>query len=281
MRHVLLPTDFSDNSWSAIKYAVELFIEDGAVFHLLNAFSPYIVTPSGPLEAHVMDETIFRAAEENSQRELNEFRDKILAEYPYANVEMHSKFDFFTHSIHRFLLEHDVKCIVLGTKGASGIKEIVMGSNTSSLIGKVEVPILAIPEDTYYQPVKNVVLCSDLSVMPTEKGVGPILKLLELTDAKLHVLSVFKTERALLKEEQDIRDAYQKLFANYKIAFESSYEKDIEFAINAYVKEIKADIVCSIAKKHTFLERLLERSKSKALTNHTKVPLLVLNEALF
>lgn len=281
MRHILLPTDFSDNSWSAILYAVGLFIEDGAVFHLLHAFSPYIVAPSGPLEAQVMDESIFRIAEDNSKRQLEEFKNKVLTTYPNAQVEIHAKFDFFTTSIHRFLIDYDIKCIVLGTKGASGIKEIMIGSNTSSLIGKVKTPILAIPEETIYHPVKNVVICTDLEVVPTEKGIEPIKRLLALTGASLHVLSVQKSERELTRKEKDIQDVYGKLLKGEKVLFKNSYHKDVESGINLYVEEIKADIVCAIARKHSFFERFLERSKSKALTNHTKVPLLVLNEEFF
>lgn len=278
MRNILLPTDFSDNSWSAIVYAIDLFIEEGAVFHLLHAFSPYVVAPSGPMQAQVMDETIFRAAEENSKRELNKFKSKILEIYPEANVKEYAKFDFFTNSIHRFLEDHDVNCIVMGTKGASGIKEIVMGSNTSSLIGKVKAPILAIPEDTIYQPVEKVVVCSDLNVVPTEKGVDLIRRLLELTGASLHVLNVLKSERDLTTQEKDIQDVYQILLKNHEVIFKSLIDKDVESGINLYVEEIDADMMCVIARKHSFLERLLERSKSKALTNHTKIPLLVLNE---
>lgn len=281
MRPILLPTDFSDNSWNAISYAVELFIEDGAIFHLLHAFSPFMVAPSGPIEAQALDETIFRAAEENSRRELKKLENKILTAYPDAKVKTHAKFDFFTTAIHRFLEDHEIKCIVLGTKGASGIKEIVMGSNTSSLIGKVKVPILAIPEQTTYVAIKNVVMCTDLNVVPTEKGLEPLRKLLELTGAKLHVLSIQKSERELNRKEKDIQNVYEKLLDNAKVIFKTYPNKDIESGINLYVEEINADVVCAIARKHSFFERLLERSKSKALTNHTKVPLLVVNEEFF
>lgn len=281
MRPILLPTDFSDNSWNAISYAVELFIEDGAIFHLLHAFSPFMVAPSGPIEAQALDETIFRAAEENSRRELKKLENKILTAYPDAKVKTHAKFDFFTTAIHRFLEDHEIKCIVLGTKGASGIKEIVMGSNTSSLIGKVKVPILAIPEQTTYVTIKNVVMCTDLNVVPTEKGLEPLRKLLELTGAKLHVLSIQKSERELNRKEKDIQNVYEKLLDNAKVIFKTYPNKDIESGINLYVEEINADVVCAIARKHSFFERLLERSKSKALTNHTKVPLLVVNEEFF
>lgn len=281
MRHILLPTDFSENSWGAISYAIELFNKDKVKFHILHAFSPYVVTPSGPIEAQVMDETIFRAAEQNCRRELEQLKERMLNNYPDLDIELYAKFDFFVTSIERFLEEHTINCIVLGTKGASGLKEIVMGSNTSSLIGKVRAPILAIPEDTTYKSIKKVVIGSDLSVVPTKKGIETIRRLLELTSAELHIVSIHKQERELSIQEKDIQDVYVELLKGHTVLFNTRYEKDIESGINEYVKEIDAEMLCVIAKKHTFLSRLLERSKSKSLTNHTKIPLLVLNERFF
>lgn len=278
MRQILIPTDFSENSWSAVRYAVELFMDDGAVFHLLHAFSPYVVAPSGPMETHIMDEAIYRAAEDNSKRELSALKARILEIYPKANIKEHSKFDFFTNSIQRFLIDYEVNCIVLGTKGASGIKEILMGSNTSSLIGKVKTPILVIPEKTVFKPVKKVVVGSDLNVLPTKRGIELIQRLLKLTGASLHVLTIQKSKRELTKEEKEIQNVYKVLLKDYEIVFKSLVYRDVETGINLYVEEIDAEMICVIARKHTFLERILERSKSRALTNHTKIPLLVLNE---
>ncbi len=281
MRHILLPTDFSENSKGAINYAIELFNEGEVKFHVLHAFSPYIVTPSGPIESQGMDETLFRAAEENVKRELRNLKDKIDIKYPNLNIEYYSRFDFFTTSIERFLIDHKINCIVLGTKGASGLKEITIGSNTSSLIGKVQTLIIAIPEETVYHPIKKIVLGSELSLVPTEKGIAPIKRLLDLTGAELHIIRVQKNEQELTLNELDTLDVYQKLLNGHKVLYNTCIDKNVESGINDYVEKINADMVCVIAKKHSFLQRLLERSKSKALTNHTKIPLLVLNEKFF
>ena len=38
-RKILLPTDFSKNSWHAIVYALELYKKDQCDFYILNVFS--------------------------------------------------------------------------------------------------------------------------------------------------------------------------------------------------------------------------------------------------
>ena len=40
MKHILLPTDFSDTSYEAITYAVQLFINEECTFYVLNTYTP-------------------------------------------------------------------------------------------------------------------------------------------------------------------------------------------------------------------------------------------------
>src|SRR5690554_8211379 len=42
MKQILLPTDFSENSWNAISYALQLFKDEVCTFHLLNTYTPIV-----------------------------------------------------------------------------------------------------------------------------------------------------------------------------------------------------------------------------------------------
>lgn len=281
MRHILLPTDFSDNALNAAKFAVELFQAEEATYHLLHAFSPYIIAPSGPLEANIIDDSLYNAAEEAANKKLEATKAQLLEIYPNALIETHAKFDFFLTSIEDFVENQPTNCIVLGTKGASGLKEITIGSNTSNLIGKVKTPIIAIPEDTVFDGIKNVVFSSDLEAVPSDKALSPLKRLLDLTDADLHLINIQKSPRDFTRSELDAKDAYKELLKDYKLTFEMVYDHSIENGINFYADNVKADMICMIVRKYSFLKRLLERSKSKSFTNHTDMPILVLNEENF
>ena len=91
-------------------------------------------------------------------------------------------------------------------------------------------------------------------------------------------MNIQKSKRELTTDEKEIQNVYKVLLKDHEVVFKSLTYKDVETGINLYVEEIDAEMICVIARKHTFLERILERSKSRALTNHTKMPLLVLNE---
>ncbi|MEO5790216.1 MAG: universal stress protein [Gelidibacter sp.] len=42
MKNILLPTDFSNNSWNALRYAIKLFENDHCTFHLFTAYTPVV-----------------------------------------------------------------------------------------------------------------------------------------------------------------------------------------------------------------------------------------------
>src|SRR5207342_2350709 len=86
--------------------------------------------------------------------------------------------------------------IVMGTKGASGLKRILIGSNTVNVIAKTRVPVLVIPEvarfENFFNKGKNrIVLATDLDLLENE-GALDILKEIALLiiEPKVRVLSV-------------------------------------------------------------------------------------------
>ena len=57
-----------------------------------------------------------------------------------------SDYNFFIESIRKHVEEKKIDIIVMGTKGASGLKKIIVGSNTGDVITKVKCTTLAVPE---------------------------------------------------------------------------------------------------------------------------------------
>lgn len=60
--------------------------------------------------------------------------------------------------------EQKIDLVVMGTKGASGVTEILIGSNTADVIEKCHCPVLAIPAESDFKTPTKVVL---QPIMPT------------------------------------------------------------------------------------------------------------------
>ncbi|MEH6769109.1 universal stress protein [Maribacter arcticus] len=56
-------------------------------------------------------------------------------------------YGFFTDYIKQEVIDKNIDLIIMGTKGASGIKAVSLGSNTGNVITKVPCAVLAVPEN--------------------------------------------------------------------------------------------------------------------------------------
>jgi len=165
--------------------------------------------------------------------------------------------------------------IVMGTRGASGLKKYVLGSNTASVIEISGVPVLAVPEQGDFQNFKNVVYATDLQRIEKElKRLIPYLQEFNSTVHLLHVTSSLKEVSSLEKKieasiaKAGITNVITKVIVN----------KNIDEAIDYYVRKSKADLLAMFTHDVTFYEKLFNRSMTRKIAFHSKIPLLALRQ---
>ena len=176
MRRILLPTDFSLNSWNALKYCLEFFKNDKCTFYLLhvNPIPPY----SGAGSSVRTSTTILRETMlQESKAQLKSLLEQIKK---YSDNSNHlfntiALYDYFTESIKREVEDKKINLIVMGTKGASGLKRVTIGSNTGDVITKVKCPLLAVPENATYKIPKEI-------AFPTDYHIAYDIKVLDIID---------------------------------------------------------------------------------------------------
>ena len=75
MKKIILPTDFSDNAYNAIRYAVQLFKDVETTFYLLHTYTPAIYQTEYVLESPGQI-GLGDMYQENSQNQLEELKTK-------------------------------------------------------------------------------------------------------------------------------------------------------------------------------------------------------------
>src|SRR5690606_13440946 len=139
MMNILLPTDFSENSKNAVAYALEFFRNTPCTFHLLHVSPPHLETLS---QGH---HAIPREIREKFDDLLDWVNDKKVNPHHYFSICF--KVRYFIEAIREKVAEKNIDLILMGTKGASNQKEIILGKNTSDVVMKVKCPTLAISEN--------------------------------------------------------------------------------------------------------------------------------------
>ena len=201
MKNILLPTDFSENSINAIEYASQLFKDIPCKFYLLNVFKiPYLANEE------LMDQNVAQlAAFEEEMHDTSKQEMQKLLEWIPKNKKHEfntiSDYNLFNLAVHQVVDEKNIELIIMGTKGATGAKEIFMGSNTGDVIIRSSCNVIAVPENQTYKPPKEIVFPTDFQIDYDFEDLAPLISLAEMNNTMIRI--VHFSEKADLDETQE------------------------------------------------------------------------------
>ena len=152
LKKILVPTDFSESSEAAVKYARALAEAFDASIHVLHVIEdPFVHVWAG--EGYIPDLPHFReglAKEANaklgksfSAQDRERFRAQLVAKFGSPFVE-----------IVRYAKGEEVDLIVMGTHGRGPIAHLLMGSVAEKVVRKAPCPVLTVrhPEHEFVMP---------------------------------------------------------------------------------------------------------------------------------
>lgn len=276
MKKILLPTDFSDNSINAIRYAIELYKSEQCEFYLLNVqkVSSFV---SDDLMAMQPSETIFNSLISSAKDRITRFIKKIKTEYKNPLHEFKSKVDYdnFIDAINQLVEIEQIDLIVMGTKGASNIGKTLFGSNTVRVIQRCKCPVLAIPNDFKYSEIRNVAFPSNYYTKYNSENLLPLIHLAEKHNYTVHVIHVKESEH-LTEFQENNRAFLDASFSNVNHSFVELDEGRLFKAITNYITDNNIDLLAMMSRKHSFLERLFTTHPVESFAFDLKIPLLVM-----
>jgi nucleotide-binding universal stress UspA family protein len=138
---ILVPVDFSDHSAKALDLAADVAKAfGGATVHLLHCYQiqPVGVSPYGI----VLPESLDRDIRDAASRQLDDWREKVTARGLKAEVHLSSMFP--SVAIEETAAEIGADLIVMGTRGLSGIKHVLLGSVAERTLRVAPCPVLTV-----------------------------------------------------------------------------------------------------------------------------------------
>ena len=163
---VLVPTDFSQESLKAVRYAVALLRQFGGELHLVHvhdvdysyAVPPIVAVPpmitAGELEAYCRGEL-----------------QRLAAEHVTGNLPrtLHCATGRAFHEICKLAEEIDADLVVISTHGRTGLPYLVLGSTTERVVRHSPCPVLVVREVE-----KDFVAASADSPLQVKKIMAPV-----------------------------------------------------------------------------------------------------------
>lgn len=277
MKNILLPTDFSDNSLNAIRYAIQLFENDDCTFHLFNAYTPVVYDLTyvllSPAQFGLSDP--IRAA---SQESLDKLIAKLLKEFgthPKHKFETIARFETLISGIKELIVERDIDLVVMGTKGATGAQKILFGSNTVQVFKEIKFPVLAVPSNFEYVAPQEILFPTDLEVDFNTDQLKVLKTIAKLHTSKINALHV-RSGYGLSKVQDWNKTQLPTFFKRMAYEFHDIEDMEIPAAINKFQEEHPIDLLVMINNKHSIFENLFFKDTINQIGFYLNVPFLVI-----
>ncbi|WP_432410111.1 universal stress protein [Rasiella sp. SM2506] len=276
MKRILLPTDFSENAYNAIKYAVQLLQDEVCEFYLLHTYTPVIMSAGSMLDSYSAL-TYQKVAQENAKKNLDKIEAEIGKKFPNKNHNYTAILSFNTliAEMKSVVEEHTIDYVIMGTQGATGAKEVFLGTHTMYAIKKLKCPVLAVPANFDYEPPKEILFATDYKLDKNNKYLFMLRDLCDAHHSRLHILNSYYgtplTESQL--ENKAFLDAY---FIDNAHLFHIAEGTDVLGAVEQFQIKAKINFMVMIHNNHNFLENILFRPVINQVVYHTNVPFLVI-----
>jgi nucleotide-binding universal stress UspA family protein len=159
LRTLVAATDFSETASAALDWAAEIARPHGVRIELVHALTlpapPTDLIPPGP----AFEEEVERGARERLEQAAEELRTRGL------NVTAHLRSGLPSQVILELAEELTADLVVLGTRGLTGLRHLLLGSTSQRVIQRSHRPVLTVhPEDRgRHRPLGTVLLPTDFS----------------------------------------------------------------------------------------------------------------------
>ena len=226
--------------------------------------------PKSHLKMKQIERSLVTIAEEEGQKLVEECNQQLKskAKITFKAIKSHKVAD----TVRRFAEATKINLIIMGSRGASSLKKVVLGGTTVSVIDVCDAPVLAIPGQAEFTNFKNVVYASDLKNV--QKELDTIIPFARIFGSTIHMVHVVEAiDKNVDSKREEAAALVQK--ADYaKISLEIVIDDNVPVAIDKYLKEKKGDVLTTFTHELNLFEKIFARSVTRKLAYQGIIPLL-------
>jgi nucleotide-binding universal stress UspA family protein len=271
IKNILVPTDFSEFADNALGAAASIARKNSATIHLLHIVE-LPVYPRNMSHAEFKDFVDNMDAVKDAKAQLNNL--KLLSEFKDLEVRDTIQYGKIYDTIATQIEALDIDMIVMGSHGASGLREDILGTNAERVVRLAECPVLTVKKDEGDFQVKDILFASNF-YGEMKESFGKIKDFVELFDAQLHLLKVItptqfeKTSYSNKLMKDFAKEAGLKTYTMNTINSDTTENGILEFC-----DEKKIDVITIETHGRKGINHLMNINITEDLVNHAKTPVL-------
>lgn len=275
MKTIIVPTDFSPVSINALNYAADMALAVNASLILLHVYQMPVSSNNTDIPLPIMD---YRELEEIQQKRIEEFKTRMINEKSAAlTIATLVRMGSLVDELKTLSAEKKPFAIVMGTKGAGFVQRLLVGSSTLSVLRNITFPVLVVPPDASFRSIRHIGFACDFQKIQETTPVSLIKEWVATFQADLRVLNVDSNKA-------NVRDTAQQSVLLYTLLQDMhpqySYidSPEVEAGISSFAEDNQIDLLIVIPRKHRLLETLFQKSHTKDLIFHSRIPILSVHE---
>lgn len=275
LNKILVPTDFSEHSLSALHYAAAMAKHSDAEIILLHVMENYGDNVALNQVINLTD-TIKKAVNDKLMQiktdNVNLWGIKITVRLETGKIHT---------AITDILAKEGIDLVVMGTHGSSGIDSIekyLLGSNAYRIIRVAECPVITVRESKGEVHFKKIVLPLD-TTKETKGKVASAIKIAKVFGATIHIISVSTRwdewrvgGDKMKKQFEEVSAEIQK--AGVPVVTKVIRKDDIAESVLAYAQQVNADLIIIMTSAESKLAEFTVGSSARDIISESMIPVL-------
>tara|TARA_Y100000739_G_scaffold227981_1_gene238672 strand:- start:301 stop:1008 length:708 start_codon:yes stop_codon:yes gene_type:complete len=209
------------------------------------------------------------------RRRVEKFKTHFPSEFKFKLIkgDLFSCFKYYENT-------HKIDFVIMGTKGAQGIKKLFKCSNTKKIMLQTITPILIIPEESRYESLNKILWASDFKPIINPSALDLLKEIALSIDSSVriaHVKTSNKKNDSYKKSEKKWEDDYfgKEIRHSFKKIKRSSVSKGIKFYLN---HKDDNNLLVLIRREHGFLDKLFRKNHSEEFAQSPTLPVMIIHE---
>lgn len=269
MKTLIIATDFSKEAENAAEYACAAaqYLNTNAV--LFNSFAIPLHVSNARLPASVFNELL-----ENNDLLLKK-RSLELSEKYSIKVDYESSFLRLNDELEVLFSKYDASMVIMGTAAHSLGQDLFGNTNTSSLL-KLRFPVLAVPMNAVFKPIKKILFACDVLRGINIKILEDVKSFAKIMDAEVELFHVQNKLRNLSdsKKINDRTDQINESLEGIDHSYKPLESDAVIDEIKNEIAHINADLLIMVPQRYGFWKSLVHTSKTRIMASQSKIPLL-------
>lgn len=275
MKTIIVPTDFSPVAVNAMNYAVNLALATDASVMLLHVFQLPVSYNNTDIPLPLMD---IGELEKINKERIDELKTQVLqVSSDKLKITAEVKLGHLIDELKAICAATRPFAVVMGTKGAGFVERLLVGSSTLSAIRNITTPVLVVPPDAVFNTIQRIGFACDFKKIGDTTPVTAIKEWIKTFKATLSVLNVDN-------KNQNVKDTAGQSVLLYTLLQELHPKyfyidnPNVETGISEFAESNNLDLMIVIPRKHRLLDLLFQKSHTKELVFHSRIPILSVHE---